>query len=267
MPILYIYNTNNLFLTITESIIDKLISTNFLNIKKIVLCDTKEKLFKASKNEPAIFLINIRFNEPDEGIHIGQTLRKRAPRGKQIYIVPSEKVILNLLEQNIEPFSYLLKNRSVTSPVFEEYLFVTLRKAIIALNTEKQEEDVLLFQDSRIRKKISYSELLYVENFSRERKIKVVTTTQSFFVNVYLGKIKHQFHSPVFFTDSQSLIINLKQVAEIHTGSSYLRFKNELYLPVSPYLMKKIVKHIKCSETADYVQFKQKKSRKKMSRT
>lgn len=240
MITIYLFNQTVGFLEHAHKTALKLSPDRF-NVKTFL---NYQQLLDSIDSTHNTYFIDIKFTDPVSTVlTMAQQLRSLDPSGKINFFVPNEGFVLSLLNAHVEPFSYLCKNQQLSPEQFEHYFTQTLEKAAAAI-THAHEGDYLHFQDGQLKKRVERSKILYVENFSREKKIKVVTTDESFFINTYLGTVREQFDRETFFVDAQSLIINLSLLHEIQSDSSNVKFSNNTLLPLSPYLLKKIKKAV-----------------------
>lgn len=238
MITIYLFNQNLAFLKHAQKIVTAFDEHHFV-VKAFL---DYQQLLDSIDSTNNVYFIDIKFTDSiSTMLSTAQELRKIDPSGKITYFVPNEMFALALLTAHIEPFSYFCKNQQISPEQFEHFLVETLEMAVEALK-RINEKDYLHFQDGQLKKRVERSKVMYVENFSREKKIKVVTTEESFFINTYLSAVRDQFDRETFFVDAQSLIINLTLLHEIQFDTSHVKFNNNLLLPLSPYLLKKLKK-------------------------
>lgn len=240
MITIHLFNQTLDFLIYTQEIILTLGKNRFA----VLLFQNPQTLVKSITTKGNVYLIDVKFNDSFSDIlTLSKQIRQSDSLGKIIYFVPNESFALALLDAHVEPFSYFCKNTHISDKLFEHYLVEIIEAAIAAIE-QSHVKDYIHFQDSLIKKRVERSKIMYVENFSRERKIKVVTTEESFFVNTYLGSVREQFDRDTFFVDAQSLIINLTLLHEIQFDTSHVKFNNNSLLSLSPYLLKKVNKAV-----------------------
>ncbi|MBP1046982.1 LytTR family transcriptional regulator DNA-binding domain-containing protein [Enterococcus sp. BWM-S5] len=238
MVTIYLFNQDVVFLKHAQTIVTNLDENRFV-VKSFI---DYQLLLESIDSTHNAYFIDIKFTDSVSSIiSKAKQLREIDPSGKIVYFVPNEEFALSLLNAYVEPFSYFCKNQQISHELFENYLVETI-ETIFAAIKRSHEKDYLHFQDGQLKKRVERSKVMYVENFSREKKIKVVTTEESFFINTYLGAVREQFDKDTFFLDAQSLIINLTLLHEIQSSTSYVKFSNNTVLSLSPYLLKKLKK-------------------------
>lgn len=216
-------------------------------INEIKVSADPDTLMKQIKGEFNIYLLDIDFGIAVTGIELGKSIRKIDRHAKIIYLTSHQEMALETITANVEPFSFIYKGDLLKPEQFESELLEMFSKIIESYKewrAEQEDEDIIRISDQKQVRLIPSSKFLYLENYSRERKVKVQLTDEVFFINDYLGNLKKLFDPTLFYTEAQSMIINLANVEELNPQELYIRFKSGALIFVTKSFMKKIRKRM-----------------------
>lgn len=217
------------------------------HINDIKVYDHPNDLLQEMEGEFNIYLLDIDYGMEFTGIDLGRRIREKDRYAKIIFLTSHRELAIETLTANIEPFSFLYKKDVLVAEELSQKLleiFIKITDNYIKWCQELTEEEVIRISDQKQVRLIPSSKFLYLENYSRERKVKVQLTDESFFVNNYLGNMKQLFDSSSFYTEAQSMIINPINVEELNPQDLYIKFKSGHLIFVTKSFMKKMKKRM-----------------------
>lgn len=203
------------------------------------------ELLEQVEGEFNIYLLDIDYGLDTNGIDLGKQIRRIDRNAKIIFLTSHQELAVETLNANIEPFSFIYKGDIVDPEKLEQEIATMFLKIIDSYEqweAEQSEEAVIRISDQKQVRVIPNSKFLYLENYSRERKVKVQLKDEAFFVNDYLGNLKKLFDFPSFYTEAQSLILNMANVEELNPQELYIRFTSGHLIFVTKSFMKRLKK-------------------------
>lgn len=216
---------------------------NYIN--EIKVFGQPDDLLREMEGEFNIYLLDIDYGSTITGIDLGKQIRQKDRYAKIIFLTNHKELAIETLTANIEPFSFLYKGDTLVVETFNQKLiglFIKISESYKQWHAELLEEEVIRISDQKQVRLIPSSKILYLENYSRERKVKVQLKDETFFVNNYLGNMKNLFDSSAFYTEAQSMIINPINVEELNPQELYIKFTSGHLIFVTKNFMKKIRK-------------------------
>ncbi|MBL1226014.1 LytR/AlgR family response regulator transcription factor [Enterococcus sp. BWR-S5] len=217
------------------------------HINDIKVYDHPDDLLKEIEGEFNIYLLDIDYGLEVTGIDLGKKIREKDYYAKIIFLTAHKELAMDTLTANIEPFSFIYKGDVSDAGALKHKLlemFLKITDSYIRWCKELEEEEVIRISDQKQVRLIPRNKFLYLENYSRERKVKVQLTDETFFVNNYLGNMKELFDSASFYTEAQSMIINPINVEELNPQDLYIKFKSGHLIFVTKSFMKRMKKRM-----------------------
>lgn len=173
--------------------------------------------FKSGNNFDAVFL---EYSLPDiNGYEIGHKLRKLNNNFKLIYITTNLESVYKCIKNNI--FRYISKNE----------LDEELEECANSLFKLKKENTTYVVDTHKGFKNINFSELMYFDFISLHKKVKLVTSENTY--NIKTPSLKETFE---FFDDNRLVyickgtIINIENISSLNSNQIEMNNGDKLYI-------------------------------------
>lgn len=188
-----------------------------------------------------VFFVDIQLNSYFNGIDLAKKIRLNNSRCFIIFLTAEESKGMEIINKNIEPFGYIIKNFNKNNNV-DEQIDKIMRKIIYRITDQK---DIIVLKNFNNNLLISFSEINYFSTVKGNRHNSYLQTydTEYILSESFFNIKKNKF--PNYYIDTlKSYIINTHQIKSIDRKLGKIIFKNNKELYLSSLLTSKISKKV-----------------------
>ncbi|WP_207696215.1 hypothetical protein DOK67_0002054 [Enterococcus sp. DIV0212c] len=190
-----------------------------------------------------IFIFDIDLKTTFSGIDLAIEVRKKNTKCMIIFLTSLEDQAISVINSNIFPLGYLIKNLSAQINLTESVQTLLTKVENNLRSYWREDQDVVMLTNGTENVYLNCKEILYIESLKGMRgRILIKTLSEDILIDGRIGKIKTMLTQPYFLTSLQSYIINLSAITFVDRRHGMITFSDGQELLVGIKIIDKIKK-------------------------
>lgn len=202
-----------------------------------------EEIPKLTINDNDVFFLDIDLKTTYTGIDLALEIRKYNVKCSIIFLTSLEDQAISVLNNNIFPLGYLIKNFKNPSETKQIIIEMIKKSQLTSKNFWRFKQDKVEFSSGSETLFFNARDICYIQSLKGfNGRVLVKTLTEETIIEAKIGKIKKQLQQDYMMTSLQSYIINLENIISIDRKNEQILFDGQQLLSIGAKSIDKVKK-------------------------
>ncbi|EOH92595.1 hypothetical protein UAW_02992 [Enterococcus haemoperoxidus ATCC BAA-382] len=190
-----------------------------------------------------IFFLDIDLKTQYSGIDLANQIRQINSKCNIIFLTSFEDKAISIINSDIFPLSYLVKNPIDSTELKSTIENVLLKVESLTKAVWRQDQDITTFMNGYEAIYLNCKDILYIESLKGlKSRVLIKTISEELIIEGKIGKLKNNLKQVYLFTALQSYIINLENISSINRKNGTITFNGGKDLFVGTRIIDKVKK-------------------------
>lgn len=205
-----------------------------------------EEISKLTISDNDVFFLDIDLKTTYTGIDLALEIRKYNTKCSIIFLTNLEDKAISVLNNNIFPLGYLIKNFKNPSETKKIITDMLKKSQLTSKNFWRFKQDKVEFTSGSETLFFNARDICYIQSLKGfSGRVLVKTLNEETIIEAKIGRIKKQLQQDYMMTSLQSYIINLENIISIDRKNEQILFDGQLALSIGAKSIDKVKKALR----------------------
>ncbi|MGM0218753.1 LytR/AlgR family response regulator transcription factor [Enterococcus sp. AZ126] len=205
-----------------------------------------EEISKLTIKDNDVFFLDIDLKTTYTGIDLALEIRKYNTKCSIIFLTSLEDKAISVLNNNIFPLGYLIKNLENPSETKQIITEMIKKSQITSKNFWRFKQDKVEFSSGSETLFFNARDICYIHTLKKfHGRILIKTLNEETIIEAKIGKLKKQLQQEYMMTSLQSYILNLENIISIDRKNEHILFAGHQLLSIGAKSIDKVKKALR----------------------